>query len=100
MAGLFGAVYYLSYGTETVRDIDAGVVAGGIQTGLIGVIYGSLSITTATLLASIFAHSFYDALFSSKFHRMKYTILTPLSIQRIHYDCRCVKVFEHWCAGV
>jgi membrane protease YdiL (CAAX protease family) len=62
MASLFGAIHYPTYGAETVRDLDTSVVAGGIQTGIVGAVYGILYATTGTLLVPMLAHSVYDAL--------------------------------------
>jgi membrane protease YdiL (CAAX protease family) len=61
MAGLFGAVHYPSYGAESLADVDAGVVAGGLRTGVVGALYGTLYVATGNLLVPVLTHSLYDA---------------------------------------
>lgn len=61
MAVLFGAVHYPSYGAESPSDVDAGVVAGGLRTAIVGLVYGALYVATANLLVPIITHSLYDA---------------------------------------
>jgi membrane protease YdiL (CAAX protease family) len=61
MGVLFGAVHYPSYGAESLADVDAGVVAGGLQTAVAGVLYGALYVATGNLLVPVVTHSLYDA---------------------------------------
>lgn len=61
MGVLFGAVHYPTYGAESLADVDAGVVAGGLQTAAVGVVYGALYVATGNLLVPVVAHSLYDA---------------------------------------
>lgn len=62
MALLFGLVHYPSYGADSVRDIDAGVVLGMAGTSVGGAAFGALYVLTGTLLVPIAVHSVYDAL--------------------------------------
>jgi len=62
MAVLFGLVHYPSYGADSVRDIDAGVVLGMAGTSVGGAAFGTLYVLTGTLLVPILVHSLYDAL--------------------------------------
>jgi membrane protease YdiL (CAAX protease family) len=69
MAVLFGAVHYPSYGAESLADVDAGVVAGAVQTATVGVVYGALYVATASLLVPVLTHSIYDAVLFARIAR-------------------------------
>ncbi len=62
MALLFGLVHYPSYGADSVRDVDAGVVLGMAGTSVGGAAFGTLFVLTDTLIVPIVVHSVYDAL--------------------------------------
>jgi membrane protease YdiL (CAAX protease family) len=61
MGVLFGAIHYPSYGAESLADVDAGVVAGGLQTATAGVLFGAMYVATGNLLVPVITHSLYDA---------------------------------------